>query len=173
MSVTLYAATVPSWLQILGSVARVVAKAESFCAETGLEPDAIIQARLTDDMLPFAYQVKSAAVHSLGAIEGLRTGGFGPDMTAPPQTFAALHAHLAETIAGLEAIDPAEVEGFMGKPMYFEARSMRINFTAQDFLMSFSQPNFYFHAATAYDIARAKGVAIGKRDFLGRMRISD
>jgi len=39
--------------------------------------------------------------------------------------------------------------------------------------MSFSQPNFYFHAATAYDIARAKGVAIGKRDFLGRMRISD
>jgi hypothetical protein len=36
--------------------------------------------------------------------------------------------------------------------------------------LSFSQPNFYFHAATSYDILRWKGVPIGKRDFLGRMR---
>jgi uncharacterized protein len=29
-------------------------------------------------------------------------------------------------------------------------------------------PNFYFHAATAYDILRHAGVELGKRDFLGR-----
>jgi hypothetical protein len=28
-------------------------------------------------------------------------------------------------------------------------------------------PNFFFHATTAYDILRARGVQIGKADFLG------
>jgi hypothetical protein len=27
-------------------------------------------------------------------------------------------------------------------------------------------PNFYFHLTTAYDILRANGVELGKRDFL-------
>ena len=44
-------------------------------------------------------------------------------------------------------------------------------FGGADFLLSFSQPNFYFHAATAYAILRARGVPLGKRDFLGRPRV--
>ena len=39
------------------------------------------------------------------------------------------------------------------------------------FLQSFSLPNFYFHAATAYDILRSKGVPLGKRDFMGPLRL--
>ena len=50
-------------------------------------------------------------------------------------------------------------------------RDIKIPFTAEGFLLSFSLPNFYFHATTAYDILRSKGVPIGKRDFLGRMRL--
>ena len=42
---------------------------------------------------------------------------------------------------------------------------------AEDFLTSLSIPNFYFHATTAYDILRMKGVQIGKRDFAGRPRL--
>ena len=48
----------------------------------------------------------------------------------------------------------------------------KIPFKAEGFLMSFSLPNFYFHATTAYDILRQKGVPLGKRDFLGRLRIA-
>ena len=55
--------------------------------------------------------------------------------------------------------------------MCFAMREMRMDFTAETFLMTFSQPNFYFHAATAYDILRHKGVALGKRDFLGAVRL--
>ncbi len=44
-------------------------------------------------------------------------------------------------------------------------------FVAKNFLLSFSQPNFYFHATTAYDILRWKGLPIGKRDYTGRPRI--
>jgi hypothetical protein len=122
-------------------------------------------------MLPFAYQVKSTAVHSLGSIEGVRRGVFSPDMTPPPQTFAALAARIAETLKALETIQPAEVESFMGRNMRFEFREHRLEFTAENFLLSFSLPNFYFHASTAYDILRWRGVRIGKRDFMGRLRL--
>ena len=47
----------------------------------------------------------------------------------------------------------------------------RLEFTVQDFLLGFSQPNFYFHATTAYDIMRMKGIAIGKIDYLGAMPV--
>jgi hypothetical protein len=170
MAFSLYAATVPSCQQILGAIAGLLVTAEAFCTEKGSAPEEIIQARLAQDMLPFAYQVKSTAVHSLGAIEGVRKGVFSPDMTPPPQTFTALKARIAETIAALEKIEPAEVDAFVGRDMRFAFGDRHLEFTAESFLLSFSQPNFYFHAATAYDILRWKGVRIGKRDFAGKLR---
>ena len=173
MAFSLYAATVPSYRQILGAICGLLNKAEAFCAEKGLAPAEIIQARLAPDMLPFAYQVKSTAVHSLGAIEGVRAGTFSPDMTPPPDSFSALEQRLADTLVALEAVEPAEIDGFFGRDVCFSvpARNVRIDFTAENFLLSFSLPNFYFHATTAYDILRWKGVQIGKRDFLGRMQV--
>jgi len=171
MAVSLYAATIPSYQQILGSVSGLLDKAEAFCAERGLAPEDIIQARLAADMLPFAYQVKSTAVHSLGSIEGVRRGMFSPDNTAPPATFPTLRTRIGEALAALGQIEPAEVDGFVGREMRFVAGERQLEFTAENFLLSFSLPNFYFHAATAYDILRWQGVSLGKRDFTGRLRI--
>ncbi|MBW4053563.1 MAG: DUF1993 domain-containing protein, partial [Proteobacteria bacterium] len=148
MSLSLYSATIPSYRQILGAVSGLMSKAQAFCVEKGIEAPELIQARLAPDMLPFAYQVKSTAVHSLGAIEGVRRGVFSPDMTPPPTTFAALEARISETLAALEAIQPAEIESFVGRDMRFEAGNRRLEFTAEEFLLSFSLPNFYFHAAS-------------------------
>jgi hypothetical protein len=55
MAFSLYAATIPSYQQILGSVAGLLVKAQAFCAEKSINHDDIIQARLAPDMLPFAY----------------------------------------------------------------------------------------------------------------------
>ena len=92
-------------------------------------------------------------------------------MTPPPESFAALKASVAEALTALAAIQPAEIDGFVGRDMRFSFGERNIDFTAENFLLSFSQPNFYFHATTAYDILRWKGVTIGKRDFTGRLRI--
>ena len=170
MALTLYAATIPSYLQILASVSRLIDKAESFCGEHGLAPDQLIQARLAEDMQPFAYQVKSTAVHSLGAIEGVRKGRFSPDTTQPPATFDALRERIGTTISTLEQIEPDEIEALIGKDVRFQMGDNHIDFLAEDFLLSFSQPNFYFHATTAYDLLRMSGVPLGKRDFNGRVR---
>ena len=170
MAFSLYDATIPSYRQILGAVAGLLRKAETFCANKGIAPGAIVEARLAEDMLPFAYQVKSTAVHSLGAIEGVRKGIFSPDMTPPPTDFAGLKTRVAQTLTALEAVDAAEVNSFIGCHVRFALPDRQIDFTAEQFLLSVAQPNFYFHATTAYDILRWKGVSIGKRDFMGEMR---
>jgi hypothetical protein len=171
MALSLFAATVPSYLQILGSVAGLLGKAQAFCAERSLAPEEIIAARLAPDMLPFAYQVRSTVTHSIGAIEALRRGTFSPDRSAPPGSFAALETLVQGATAALAALEPAELERYGEREMLFVAGERRLAFTGENFLLSFSQPNFYFHATTAYDILRWKGVAIGKRDFTGRLRI--
>jgi len=71
----------------------------------------------------------------------------------------------------LEQVDPAEINGFLGRDMRFEFGERRLDFTAENFLLSFSQPHFFFHATTAYDILRNNGLTIGKRDFMGKTRV--
>jgi hypothetical protein len=170
MAFSLYAATIPSFQQILGAVSGLLDKAETFCAQKGIAPQELIQARLAADMFPLAYQIKSTTVHSLGAIEGVRKGVFSPDTTAPPETFAALKARIAATLTALEKIDSAEIDGFLGRDVRFAFGNNYRDYTAEDFLLSFSLPNFYFHASTAYDILRWKGMPIGKRDYMGKTR---
>lgn len=114
----------------------------------------MIQARLVPDMLPFAYQVKETAVHSLGAIERVRRRAFWPDATPPHETFPALQARIAGTLVALEKIAPAEIDSFRGRDMRFVGGERYLAFTAENFLLSFSLPNFYFHSATVNDILR-------------------
>jgi hypothetical protein len=173
MTLSLYAAIVPSYRQTLGAVAGLLGKAEAFCTEKAVLPEELILARLAPDMLPFAYQVVATAHHSLDAIDGVRKGVFSPDRAAPPADFAALNARIAAALAALEAIDAAEVDAFVGRPMRFAMPSLQLDFTAENFLLSFSLPNFYFHATTAYDILRWKGLPLGKRDYLGKLRIQN
>lgn len=171
MPLSLHAAYVPGALQMLGTARHLVDTAERWCGENGCAEAELIGTRIVEDMLPFSYQVKCVAEHTRGAIEGLRKGVYSPDLDPPPGDFEGLRAKLAGAVEAMEALTEDEMEGFIGQPMRFEFRDRGMDFAAEDFLLSFSQPNFYFHCATAYDILRMKGVPVGKRDFMGRVRI--
>ncbi len=171
MAFSLYHASVGAYLQILPSIAGLIAKAEAHCTEHGLPAEALTGAALAGDMWPFAKQVWECDHHSARAIEGLRNGVFSPDFDKAPLDFASLHARIAGSIATLEAIDPAEINGMEGQAMRFEFGTRHMDFTAEDFLLTFSLPNFYFHASATYGVLRMKGLNVGKLDFLGRMRL--
>ncbi len=112
MTLSLYSVTVPSFEQILGSLRRVLDKGEAFSDEAGLAHDEFIQARLIEDMLPFAYQVKSMAVHFRSArSSACGKGSFAPDFTTPPDSFAALRQRIDETLAGLAALESSRDRG--------------------------------------------------------------
>lgn len=55
--------------------------------------------------------------------------------------------------------------------MVFQFGERRLPFLAEDFLLSFSIPNFYFHTTTAYDLRSLRGMPLGRRDYLGRLRL--
>jgi hypothetical protein len=84
---------------------------------------------------------------------------------------AGVSRAVQDAIAELSAIEPAEFEALGENDTLFAFGEMKLPFTGANFLLSFAQPNFYFHATTAYAILRAQGVKVGKGDFMGMPRI--
>lgn len=169
MSFSLYDATVQTYRQILSSIDGVLVKGMEHCEKSGENVNDVLDVRLIDDMLPFRFQVISVAHHSLGALKGVAAGQFGPPQ-ASDRDYSGLQGLVRESLEGLGEFSKDSVNAFEGRRVTFKMGGMEIPFKAEDFLLSFSLPNFYFHATTTYDILRMKGVQLGKRDFLGQLR---
>jgi hypothetical protein len=171
MKISLYEASVPSYLQTLSAVSGFLEKGLSHCRDNGLDPEGLVETRLFPDMLPLRFQIQSVVHHSLGAIEAINGGVFRPPGDLPQHNYAALQELVARSRDALQEYTPDVVNAREGAEMVFEMRKTKLLFTAEGFLLSFSLPNFYFHATTAYDILRSKGVLLGKRDYLGALRL--
>lgn len=172
MPLSLHASFVPSAQQMLGTADHLLRKAEDWCSQKDCDPSTILTAQLIEDMLPFCYQIKSVAEHTQGAIEAVRVGVYSPDLNPPPTTFEDLRAKLTAAQTFMGELTEDEMESWIGRDMRFEFKDRRMDFTVENFLLSFAQPNFYFHASAAYSIARHLGVQIGKMDFMGKVRVS-
>jgi hypothetical protein len=170
MTVTLYDATVATFLQTLGGVEGFLARGFEHCRGNGSNPQELVETRLYPDMLPLRFQVISSVTHSLGAIEGVRRGSFSPP-TMTELDYGGLQKIVTDARAALSTVSRDEVNGFEGREMKFDLKDRSIPFTAENFLLSFSVPNFLFHSSIAYGILRSKGVPLGKRDFLGQLRV--
>lgn len=171
MTLSLYTATVPTFLQILPSISALCDKGAAWCRDQGVPEAELTQARLADDMWPFASQVRSVWAHSADAIEGVQQGETGPDFTDPPQDFAGLKARIDDAAARLRKLESATIDALVGKDTTFRFGERAMHFTVEDYLLSFALPNFHFHATTAYAILRSRGLSIGKGDFLGRPKL--
>jgi hypothetical protein len=170
MAISLYDVSVASFLQVLGGVAGFLEKGAAHFKQNDVDPASIVETRLYPDMLPFRFQVVAVAHHSLGAINGAKAGLFTPPGPSSAD-YAGLQKLIADTRSELQKLSRGEVDALEGKDVVFQLGERKMPFTAENFLMSFSLPNFYFHATTAYDILRMKGVPLGKRDFMGMPRI--
>ena len=171
MAASLYDICVPSYLQTLGAVSAFLEKALVHLREHHIAPEEIVETRLYADMLPFRFQIQSIVHHSVGAIEGIKNGLFRPPTDLPAHSYHELQGLVADARETLQKVAPDAINARAGSDMVFEIRGTKVPFTTEGFVQSFSLPNFYFHATTAYDILRSKGVAVGKRDYLGQMRL--
>lgn len=171
MSLTLFDAVIPPFRQIVGSVQGVLEKGAQHCEGKGISPDELLSDCIHETMLPLTFQVNSVIHHSIGAIDGVKAGEFNAVSGLDNPDYAGFQANLADAAQKLAALSPDEVNALEGKDVMFKFGEMRMPFTAEGFLFSFSKPNLYFHATTAYDILRMKGVPLGKRDFLGALQL--
>ncbi len=168
MATSLYDLSVPTFLQTVRAVAGFLQRAAKHCAETGADPDDFVHARLIADMAPFHFQIEALSHHSVWGLEAVKTGVFAPPALIGAMPFAGLRALVDEAIAALEALTPAEVNGWAGKalnialyrPLDEDDRSSawaprQLAFTSETFLLSFSLPNFHFRARGACRLASA------------------
>jgi hypothetical protein len=95
---------------------------------------------------------------------------FTPPALVGPVPFADLQAMMGKAETALDAFTADEVNGWAGKNLDLQIGPRKLAFTSETFILSFSLPNFHFHAVTAYDILRSRGVPLGKRDYEGRLR---
>ena len=171
MAFSLYDATVANHLQILGAVGSFLDKSLAHFREKGIDPAEVVETRLAPDMLPLRFQIVSVAHHSRGAMEAAKNGVFVPPSGKPDLDYAALQALVAEARNEIAALTPEAVNALIGRDVTFKVGDRVLPFTAEGFLMSFSLPNFFFHATTTYAILRHKGAPLGKRDFMGRLNL--
>ena len=166
MSISMYTASVPVFKQILGSLSAVIEKAEIHAAEKKIDPNALLQARLFPDMFAFSRQIQIAADFAKGACARL-AGVDVPKYEDNEQSFADLKARIAKTIAFIDSLPVAQIEGSEERDITTSAGANAKNFKGQVYLLHYAMPHFYFHATTAYDLLRHNGIEVGKKDFIG------
>jgi hypothetical protein len=166
---SMFDATIPPLKRTLTNLSAILKKGEDYANAKKIEHAVLLNARLFPDMYPLMRQVQIATDMSKGAAARL-AGLDVPKYEDNETTFAELQARIAKTIAFLDTIKPAQLEGSKARAVVISVRKIDLKFTGQDYLLKWVNPNVYFHVTTAYNILRHNGVELGKQDFLGGAR---
>jgi len=166
MSLSMYQASAPVFIRQLGSVAKILEKAEAFALSSGIDPADLIEARLAPDMHPFPRQIQIASDLAKGSIARL-AGVDIPSFADTETSFAELQERVAKTIAFITGLPAEKIDGSEAREIALKVRGNDITLAGQAYLLHFVMPNFFFHCTTAYLILRHKGVPLGKMDFIG------
>jgi len=167
MSISMHAASVPVFQQMLAALGGILTKAESHAVERKIEPAALLQARLFPDMFPLARQVQIACDFA-SSVSARLAGAEVPAYEGGDTTFADLQQRIAVTLAFIGGLDAARFEGSDQRELVLRPgtpKERRIG--GQSYLISYGLPQFFFHVTTAYDLLRHNGIDVGKKDFMG------
>jgi uncharacterized protein len=166
MTISMYAASIPIWKHMLGNLSVILRKAAEHVQSRKIDEQALLRSRLFPDMFPLIKQVQIVTDQAKGGAARL-AGIEVPKYEDEESTFEHLQARLSKTIAFLDSIDPAQVDGSENRDIVLQFGSRKSEYKGQDYLLKFVNPNFYFHLATAYGLLRHGGVELGKKDFVG------
>ena len=168
MTLSMYQASIPVFLQGLSSLSAILDKAAGQAAERKIDPSVLLNDRLAPDMLPFTRQVQIASDHAKGATARL-AGTEVPKFEDVEKTFDELKHRLSRVVEFVGGFDASQIDGSEDReitpPIGGSGNTM--TFRGQAYLLHFALPNFFFHQTTAYTILRHNGITIGKRDFIG------
>ena len=173
MTIKLSDVSLGTYKQLVAASLSILKKAENHFTEQEINLDELSNMRLIEDMAPLSFQVFSIVHHSVGAIEALKSGEFGPPNTPENLCFQDLVSMLEDANSSLNEMNEEDINLHAGGEIIFIMGQIEWPFTSEDFILSFSLPNFYFHVTTMYDMFRIKGLNIGKLDFAGALRIKE
>ena len=167
MALSMHAASVPVFKQLLASLADLLGKAEAHATEKKIDPAVLLQTRLFPDMFPLVRQVQLAtdtAKFGAARLAGVESPRFEDVET----TFEELYARLDAVADYLRTFDEAALQGSETRAVTLSTRTRGdLHFDGRGYLLGFALPNLFFHVTTAYAILRHRGVPLGKLDYLG------
>ena len=166
MTISMYQASVPRFVNILGNLSGILDKAQAHVDAKKLDGTTLTTYRLFPDMLPMTTQVLIACDAAKGVVARL-AGVDIPVYEDSEKTLADLKARIVKTVAFIKSVTPAQIDGSEDKEIVIKRGDKETRYTGMQFLLGHAIPNFYFHVTTTYNILRHNGIEIGKRDFLG------
>ena len=166
MTISMYQASVPRIINMLGNLSRIIEKAQAHADAKKIDPAAIIDFRLYPDMFSLCRQVQIATDTAKSVVARL-AGADIPAYEDNERSFDDLKARIAKTIAFVETFTPAQIDGTEDKDIVTKRGDKETHYKGMQFLLNHAMPNVYFHVTTAYNILRHNRVEIGKRDYLG------
>jgi len=167
MQISMYQASVPVFLQILGSLSAILDKAAEHCEAKKIKAETMTATRLIPDMFPLARQIQIATDQAKGSTARL-AGIEVPSYADTEVSFEELKARLTKTMDFLKSLKPAQIDGSEDRDIKLKLGGEEMTYKGIQYLLHFVYPNFFFHATTSYDILRQAGVQLGKRDFVGQ-----
>lgn len=166
MTLSMYQASAPRFINILNNLSAILDKAQAHVDASKIDASALTTYRLYPDMFAMARQVQIACDTAKGAVARL-AGVDIPMHEDTEQTLAELKARIAKTVAFIQTIKPAQLDGTEDKDIVLKRGEKSTSYKGMQFLLGHALPNFYFHVTTTYNILRHNGVQVGKRDYLG------
>jgi uncharacterized protein len=166
MPLSMYQASVPTFVQILTALSGVLDKGQAFATAKKCDPAVLLAARLAPTMFGLTQQVQIACDFAKGATARL-AGAEVPSWPDQEKTFAELQERIKKTTDFVQTFKAAQIDGSEERDVKLSVGGQPVTFKGQPYLIHFVLPNFYFHATTAYAILRHNGVELGKRDFVG------
>lgn len=166
MSISMYSASVPICVTMLGNLSHFLDKAQAFVEARKCDPTALTQYRLAPDMLPFTRQVLIACDAAKNGIARI-SGEAAPKYDDNETTLAELKERIGKTIAYIKSVPPEKIDGTETREITFPVgREATRTLAAEAYLKHWMLPNLFFHVTTAYAILRHNGVELGKGDYL-------
>lgn len=169
MKISMYAASVGTFTRLLNSLDKILDKTVAWADSRRIEHTVLLNARLAPDMFSLTRQVQIMSDNAKGTVARL-AGIEPPAFEDNEQSFADLKARIAKTLAFLQTVKEAQLEGTEDRPITLQVgppgNKTTFNFVGLDYLLGWGTPNVYFHYTTVYAILRHNGLDIGKRDYL-------
>jgi hypothetical protein len=166
MSVSLYDVSFGLFAKELVTLAGVLKAAEEHAISKGEDPNALVTAKLAEDMLPLKFQVQTVSNTIKKSVFRMTGGGEEP-WADEEATMAELQARVAKTQELVRSVQPAAVNAMASKQVEMQfGKGTSFPMSALDYITDYALPNSFFHLSMAYSILRAQGVPLGKRTYL-------
>lgn len=160
--------TIIPMLAALDNLGGILDKAEAHAAAAKSDPATLLEARLHPDMFSLIQQLQYALFIPVDFARHF-TDAEPPKVGYEEASFADVRTGMKLAKDYLGGVSPVRMDAQAGLvvPIFFDASQ---GLTAEDYASRIIMPDFYFHVTVAYAILRHKGVPLGKKDFLGKLR---